>query len=527
MFGQWRIADRSTVLLWLGLFLLWNWRLASVTALNPEHIDRTEWLQLFGWKSAFFIALSLCLFAVFRKMRPTLLGVACFIVFWLLGGNLVAAVYAFDLLSFVLRLVMLGGAILLVSYAIIKSFNMTALATAIYGGVVVGMQAPGVFSVLSTHSLNQPLSGFEVDLDAISNETRADEHLPHIIYIVPDRYASNENLRSLYEYSNAPFTSELQARGFHVWDDQYANYPKTFMSLASTLNADYLDPLTQRISRTSTSYSYLNPSIRDFAARRALQARGYSYTHVGAWWTPTKMNPLADRNFSDHRVPYGQLTQVYMRYTPLVFLLAQAEAQRTACKVIDEKVEFIREQVQSDRPQFVFWHTLLTHDPYIFEDDGSCRSEKTDRIFARDYERRKQAYLNHIEHFNRISLDLIDSVFQNSTRDVILVIQSDEGPYPESLILASNDLTPSSYNFLAAPRMEKQRKHGVFNAIYLPSQDYEAARDLRSPVNNFRLIFRELTDQPVRLLPDRVYSFEVDHQPYDLTDISRDLELNE
>ena len=457
-------------------------------------------------------------------MQPTFLGVACFIVFWLLGGNLVAAIYAFDLLSIVLQLAMIGGAMFLVSYAIIKYFDMTALGAAIYGGVVVGMQASGLFSVLSTQSLNQPLSGFETDLASMSGASEADENLPHIIYIVPDRYASNENLRSLYDYSNASFTSELEARGFHVWDDQYANYPKTFMSLASTLNADYLDPLTQQIPRKATSYSYLTPLIRDFAARRALQARGYDYTHVGAWWTPTKANPLADQNFSDQRLPFNQLTQVYIRYTPLVFLLAQAEAQKTACEVIDDKVDFIREQMQSEGPQFVFWHTLVTHDPYIFEDNGSCRSEKTDRVFARDYERRKQAYLNHIEHFNRISLDLIDSVFQNSTRDVILVIQSDEGPYPESLVLTSNGLIPSPYNLLEAPRTEKRRKHGVFNAIYLPSQDYEAARDLRSPVNNFRLIFRELTGQPIRLLPDRAYSLEVDRHPYDLTDISQDLQ---
>lgn len=515
------------VLLSLGLFLLWNWRLASVTALNPEHIDRAEWLQLFGWKTAAFLTLSLCLFAAFRKMRPTLLGVACFIVFWLLGRNLIAAIHDFDLLSIVLQLVMLGGAMFIVCYAIIKHFEVTALAVAIYGGVVVGMQAPGLYSVLSTKSLNQTLSGFETDMAAMSGDLLTDENLPHIIYIVPDRYASNKKLNSLYDYSNASFTSELEARGFYVWDDQYANYPKTFMSLASTLNADYLDSLTQKIPRKATSYSYLSPLIRDFAVRRALQARGYDYTHVGAWWTPTKRNLLADRNFNDQRVPFDQLTQVYIEQTPLVFLLVRAEAQKTVCEVIDDKVEFIREQVRSDGPQFVFWHTLITHDPYIFGDDGTCRSEKTDRIFARDYERRKQAYLNHIEHFNRISLDLIDSVFQNSTRDVILVIQSDEGPYPESLVLASNDLSPSPYNYLAASLSEKQRKHGVFNAIYLPSQDYDAARDLRTPVNNFRLIFRELTGQPIRLLPDRVYSFEMDHHPYELTDISQDLPLIE
>ncbi|MEO1553601.1 MAG: hypothetical protein AAFR82_06660, partial [Pseudomonadota bacterium] len=275
------------------------------------------------------------------------------------------------------------------------------------------------------------------------------------------------------------------------------------------------------------SYSYMNPLIKDFAARRALQARGYSYTHIGTWWGPTKANPWADYNYNDETLPIDELTKAYLQFTPLVFLLEQVDAQKTDCEIIDDKVELIHKQVQSPTPQFIFWHSLLTHAPYVFEDDGSCRHPKQERNFIADYDARQQIYLKHIEQFNRISLELIDSVFRDASRDVIIVIQSDEGPFSEGLVQAANGSRKTPYNYLEAPLQDIKRKHGVFNAIYFPSRDYEAARDLRSPVNNFRLIFRELSGQSVPLLPDKAYSFEFDHYPYDLQDISQELQSDE
>lgn len=503
-------------MLLLGLFLIWNWRLASVTALNHQHVVRDDLLALLAWKTLGFAALCLILFALFRNLQKTALGVACALVFWLLGGPLVVAVLSGAALQAMLQLALILAIGAGVGYAITHHLDLSSRAAAAFGAVVLGLQVPALFAILSMQSIDASLHGLEVDLPPPS----ADERLPHIVYIVPDRYASNANLEALYDYSNAPFTDALEARGFHVWDDQVANYPKTFVSLASTLNGEYLDPVLERLPASASSYSHISPLIEDYAARRALQARGYGYTHIGAWWAPTKRNAFADHNFNDQSLPFDQLTQVYLDVTPLVFLLAQAEAQKTPCEIVEDKAALIRAQVQAETPQFIFWHAFVTHDPYIFEPDGSCRDTEEDRYFTEDYDARSAAYLQHVGHFNRLTLDLIEAVFTEASRDVIFVIQSDEGPYPADLVQATEATGETDYDYLAAPRAELQRKHGVFNAIYLPSGDYAAARTVNSPVNNFRLIFRELTGAPVPLLPDRAYSFAQESAPYDLEEVS-------
>lgn len=513
-----RKEDRHAWLLLLGLFLLWNLRLANVAAQFHQHIVRSELLLLIAWKTVFFVGLCLCLYWVFQNLRQTLLSLSVFVVFWLLGGALIDAAMSRILFRLSTQLALFGAATFIVSYAVNHHIDLFSRLVAVFAAVMFCIQVPGLYAVLSTQKVANSLTGLETDLPAEISET-----LPHIIYIVPDRYSSNANLEALYGFSNTRYTSELRARGFHVWDDQNANYPKTFLSLASTLNADYLDAILPSIPKAATSQSYMSSLIKDSAARRALQARGYSYTHIGAWWGPTKTNPWADQNFRDATMPFGNLTTTYIQVTPLRSLLALTVSRKTPCDVIDDKVALVHRQVQSLTPQFVFWHNMVTHDPYIYEADGSCRSVNVERHFTRDYDARTDAYLSHIEHFNQLSLDLIDSVFRDASRDVIFVIQSDEGPFPQAYLDQISGLTQKPYNFLETSNQEMKRKQGVFNAMHLPSQDYVDAQSLTTPVNNFRLIFRELTGQPIPLLPDRSYSFEHDGDPYDLTDISHEL----
>jgi len=520
MWRAFQRLDRAALLLLLGLFLLWNWRFASVTAHNHPYLIPSDVLQLFAWKTLAFIGVLSGLFLVTRSVQRTLIGVTFCVIMWLFGGALVSAVVSADVLKVVFYSVLIVGVAVLAGYMIKAYPKPSGSLVAVYGAVLCGLQAPGVFAALTTSTVQDPLKGFETSLPLDLNEP-----LPHIIYVVPDRYASNAVLRSQYGFSNEGFTEELSALGFHIWDNQYANYPKTFQSLASTLNSDYLDPVLEGVGEKRTSYSYLTPLIQDFAARRALQERGYSYKHIGSWWEPTRLNSWANETFADVTLPHAEITRAYFEVTPLKGLLAQAEAKRTPCEIVDEKLSFIRHSIESETPQFILWHTLMTHDPYIFNDDGSCRDLDEDRHFVNVYDDRKTEYIKHVEHFNRIMLELITSVFRESERDVIFVIQSDEGPFPKDLVRAVYGTDQEPYNYWQASQTDKRQKHGIFNAIYLPSQAYDEAIGLRSPVNNFRLIFRELTGQDIPLLPDRFYSFEFDHHPYNLRDISDELSV--
>ncbi|MEO1554719.1 MAG: hypothetical protein AAFR82_12385, partial [Pseudomonadota bacterium] len=161
-------------MLLLGLFLLWNWRLASVTALNYLFIDRTELIGVFVWNTAFFAAFVIGLYALFRNMKQTLLGVCFIVIFWLIGGNLISALLSGQLLPAILQFTLIGVLVLISGNAISKSPEFSSRVIAVFGAAVVGIQAPGIYTVLSTQKIERGLTRFESDLPSSFGES-----LPH------------------------------------------------------------------------------------------------------------------------------------------------------------------------------------------------------------------------------------------------------------------------------------------------------------------------------------------------------------
>ncbi len=58
---------------------------------------------------------------------------------------------------------------------------------------------------------------------------------PDIYYIVLDGYARADVLDGLYDFDNDDFISALESKGFVVPEQNHSNYPKTALSIASTL----------------------------------------------------------------------------------------------------------------------------------------------------------------------------------------------------------------------------------------------------------------------------------------------------
>jgi hypothetical protein len=64
---------------------------------------------------------------------------------------------------------------------------------------------------------------------------------PDIYYIILDGYARKDVLMDLYEYDNSEFLDALSQKGFYIADHSQSNYSQTMLSLASSLNFEYLD----------------------------------------------------------------------------------------------------------------------------------------------------------------------------------------------------------------------------------------------------------------------------------------------
>ncbi len=59
---------------------------------------------------------------------------------------------------------------------------------------------------------------------------------PNVFYIILDGYARADTLQRVCHCDNSDFLNFLRSRGFYVADEACANYPMTFMSVASSLN---------------------------------------------------------------------------------------------------------------------------------------------------------------------------------------------------------------------------------------------------------------------------------------------------
>ena len=339
---------------------------------------------------------------------------------------------------------------------------------------------------------------------------RRPEQPRDIYYLIFDRYADAETLRTHLGFDNAPMVDYLEGRGFQVTPGSRANYQNTHMSLASSLNAEHLDTLLDDTRRPSSDQQPVFDAIGRNTVARSLQTIGYRYVHVGSWAAFTASSPIADVNLKP--LETSELTRALYGSTMLSPILrrsgvdtgdeeeTQARATRGAFGALDQAMD-VR------GPKFVFTHFILPHPPYVFDREGTYAPE-------RFREGNVAGYLEQVRFANteirRIVERLLDVPAQ---RQPIVIIQADEGPYPR----LSTEIPPT---WTDRPDDELRVKYGIFNAYFFPGPASETTvwRSI-SPVNSFRVVFNRYFGTDLELLPDESYAVADKRDVYGLVPI--------
>jgi hypothetical protein len=310
---------------------------------------------------------------------------------------------------------------------------------------------------------------------------------PDVYYLVFDRYGGLDALQEEFGFDNAPFLAELERRGFSVATESRANYPTTVLSLASSLNMAYLDPLSRAMGPGATDREPLAKLIRDHAVGGYLKTRGYRYVHVGSWWEPTSASPLADR--SERYGGLSEFSQVLLDQTALAPILRRLSPDLDMRRREYERVLFqfdrVADAAGDRRPTFVFAHFLIPHGPYVFRADGSFRAERVRRG-------RKQGYLGQLRYVNGRILSLVDRLLAGAD-DPIIILQADEGPFN------------GPGNWRRATASDARKKFSILNAYHLPGRGPAVPPGL-SPVNSFRMVFDRYLGAELATLPDRSFA---------------------
>lgn len=376
--------------------------------------------------------------------------------------------------------------------AVLVAFNLSSLGSYIIGqaGQTIG-QEPA-----------------EVPVGEISR-------LPDIYFLIFDRYANEETLSEIYDYDNSSFLSALEARGFTVAHDSWANYARTSLSLVSSLSMDYLDGAKLSAANPST-FGPIHAALRGHLAVPAtLTGLGYEYVHIGNWWEPGSRNVDADRVLLlRQESEFG----IALFDTSAISLLTAVGTQSEDPEAVNFGVlnrahtEFEFDQLQalaegssSAGPTYVFAHLLVPHPPYVFNADGSQPSaEETATRGPRG------SYIEQLRWTNGQILDLLDMLLDaRAGEEPVIIVQADEGPFPPRF-----EANQDGFQWLEATPEEIQERFGILNAYYLPGVDPEAVglHDRISPVNSFRIVFNAYFGTDFALLPDQTFlSPDQDH----------------
>jgi len=319
---------------------------------------------------------------------------------------------------------------------------------------------------------------------------------PDIYYLVLDAYAREDILKKYYDIDNSGFTSFLKDSGFYVADKSYANYPRTLLSLSSTLNLGYHKQFNSR----PLDDSVIIQQLRNSQVMRFLQACGYETYSFATGFPGTEMTT------SDHYLsPKYNLN--YFHYglislTPLQLVLTKGifysvfDAQRQRIKFSFANLPELASHDQV-APRFVVSHITAPHEPFVFDSLGQPVNNQSalNAMFVTSSiaGNNRKYYGDQLKFITNMTIQTINNLQKNIDRPAIIIIQSDHGP-ALSYEFALDKLTPS-YLY---------ERFSILNAYYFSDGNYTSLYDSISPVNSFRLVLNQYLGQDLPRLEDKM-----------------------
>jgi hypothetical protein len=326
--------------------------------------------------------------------------------------------------------------------------------------------------------------------------------LRDIYYIILDGYASSSTLKEIYDYDNREFTDYLTEKGFYIASESRSNYAMTSLSLASSLNMEYINYLSDTLGIESKDQRVISQMIRHSKVMNFLELRGYRFIRFSSMYAPTNLNRV-HVGISEFQMVLIQTTMLKPFETSFIVGLLRENVLFTFSK--------LAEVYKTEGPKFVFAHIIVPHPPFIFDANGERVPINILKMGGWVWTQ-KEKYLNQLIFVNKKVETLVDEILSKSGVSPIIILQADHGP--------TATLSDGVYDGWQRPtgKMLRERMR-IFNAYYLPPDGSDLLYDNITPVNTFRLVFNLYFDKNYELLNDQSYFSNYDH-PYGFVDVT-------
>lgn len=370
---------------------------------------------------------------------------------------------------------------------ILNTFTITLLALSIINAVSQSMR-------IKEQNLSKPnMAAGSITKYITSKQEGAIR--PDIYYIILDGYAGASTLREVFGFDNSEFINFLEDEGFYVVKDALSNYPRTGLSLPSSLNMQY-HPIDDRNTARAIDL---------------LKSMGYKYFDVGGLVSTLKHKRSADAVFKQGH--FNEFLYLFINTTML--------------RIISNRVNFLSSNVRNqilfsfdkledmpniEGPKFVFVHIMAPHPPYVFGPNGEetklMNVASSLNIFKTSWDD-TQSYLNQLLFVNKKVQNAIEVILNKSKTAPIIIVQSDHGPSFRS----SGD---DKYRMLMH----------IINAYYFPDGRTDKLYEAITPVNSFRVVFNEFFGTDFELLEDKNY-YSTQEKKFEFIDVTDKARIND
>ena len=117
-----------------------------------------------------------------------------------------------------------------------------------------------------------------------------------IYFIILDGYPSNKTLINNFSFNNSFFIKNLERHKFHVFQNTRSNYTVTFLSIASLLNMEYINYLTNKENISGIDIRPANYLISNSKVVSFLKEKKYKIINLSSGWGATDILENADLN---------------------------------------------------------------------------------------------------------------------------------------------------------------------------------------------------------------------------------------
>lgn len=353
----------------------------------------------------------------------------------------------------------------------------------------------------------------KADLAISKSGTAVDrsKQYPDIYYIILDAHLRRDVGMDMYDYDDSGFLKHLEDRGFYVAKQSRPNYCQTALSLASSMNMEYLDDAADKNTKGNLARIYLGEMIRRNRLVETLRKYGYIWVSYFTGFVETELKGIADIYlpqgdvYADEMTEFNSILMDSTLISGIEGILNMRGGKKLGPFVaFQRRTQYILENIDKSAditsPKIVFAHLICPHPPFVFDENGP-----TDKYMGTagvefaggdqnpmPKDQYRKAYRAQVIYLDREMCGVVDRLLAATKGKAIIIIQADHGPGSEWFV--------NSYE-----KTNKKERFAILNAYYLPGGMEKYLYESISPVNSFRLILQHYFGLDTPLLPDKSY----------------------